>query len=150
MGLLKERMVTTGRVFCRDGELDIIFGDVHRSVRENEDRRLYPLLPGSRGTTTPREWRLAAKAGGETFEQKRPDWITFPLAAPPAPAVAPPARESTGMEQKSAPAVSPAKPAPAGRKNAEERLMILNELHNKKLITDEEYRAKRLEILNEL
>lgn len=150
MGLLKEPMVTTGRVFSRDGELDVIFGDVHRAVRENEDRRLYPFLPGSRGTAAAREWRLAAKPGGETSDQKRPDWITFSLAAPPAPAVAPPLRESTGTEQKAAPAVSPAKPAPAGKKSAEERLMILNELHNKKLITDEEYRAKRLEILNEL
>ncbi len=149
MGLLKEPMVTTGRVFSRDGELDIIFGDVHRAVRENEERRLYPFLPGSRGTAAPKEWRLAAKAGGEPFDRKRPDWITCSLAAPPSPAVAPPARE-TGTEQKAAPAVSPAKPAPAGRKSAEERLMILNELHNKGLITDEEYRAKRLEILNEL
>jgi hypothetical protein len=150
MGLLKERMVTTGRAFCRDGEFDIIFGEVHRSVRENEDRRLYPLLPGSRREAAPREWRLAATSGGETFDQKRPDWITFSLAAPPAPAITPPARESTGTEQKAPPAISPAKPADAGRKNAEERLMILNELHNKKLITDEEYRAKRREILNEL
>jgi hypothetical protein len=149
MGLLKEPMVTTGRVFCRDGELDIVFGDVHRAVRENEDRRLYPFLPGSRGATAPREWRLAVKPGGETFDQKRPDWITFSLSAPPSPAVAP-ARESTGTEQKAAPAVSPTKPAEAGKKSAEERLMMLNELHNKKLITDEEYRAKRLEILNEL
>jgi len=150
MGLLKEPMVTTGRVFCRDGKLDIIFGDVHRAVRENEDRRLYPFVPGSRGTAAPREWRLAAKAGGETFDQKRQDWITFSLAAPPAPAVAPPARESTGTEQKAAPAVSPTKPAAVGKKSAEERLIILNELHNKNLINDEEYRTKRLEILNEL
>jgi hypothetical protein len=149
---LKERMVTTGRVFCRDGELDIIFGDVHRIVREFEDRRLYPLLPGSRSAAPPREWRLAVKPGGETFTLTRPDWVTFSLAAqpPPVPAPAPPVGESTGAEKKAAPAVSPAKPAAVGKKSAEERLMILNELHDKKLITDEEYRAKRLEILNEL
>lgn len=151
MGLLKERMVTTGRIFCRDGELDIIFGDVHRPVRENEDRRLSPLLPGSRGAAPPREWRLAAKPGAETFEQKRPDWITFSLAAPPAPTVAPSVPEGAGpASPASSPAVSPEKPATADKKGAEERLMILNNLRSKKLITEDEYRAKRLEIINEL
>ena len=43
----------------------------------------------------------------------------------------------------------PAEPGKQGR-TVEERLMLLNDLKNKKLITDEEYRAKRQEILNEL
>ncbi|HEY6874562.1 MAG TPA: SHOCT domain-containing protein [Geobacteraceae bacterium] len=149
MGLVKERLVTTGRVFCRDGEVDIIFGDVHRPVRENEDRRLYPFLPGTRGAAAPREWLLAARTGGETFAVIRPDWVTFSLASPPTPAAAP-APASAGPEKTAAPAISPAKPAAPGGKSAAERLMILNELHDKRLITDEEYRAKRLEILNEL
>jgi hypothetical protein len=155
MGLVRERMVTTGRVFCRDGELNIIFGDMHRSFRENEDRRLQPFLPGSRGAAPAREWRLIAKAGGEPFVAKRPDWVSFSLAAPPAvvtapAAVVPATGAGRGTEQKAPTAVSPAKPATAGKKSPEERLIILNDLHNKKLITDEEYRAKRLEILNEL
>ncbi len=150
MGLLKGRMVTTGRVFCRAGELNIIFGDVHRLLRENEDRRLQPFLPGSRGETKNQELRFAIKAGGEPFDVKRPDWVAFSLAAPVAPApAAPPASGGTATEEK-APAAAVGKPAAGVRRSAEERLMILNDLHNKKLITDEEYRAKRQEILNEL
>ena len=42
------------------------------------------------------------------------------------------------------------RPAPAAKKGIEERLMILNDLRNKKLITDEEYRTKRMDILNDL
>lgn len=154
MGVLKQRMVTTGRVFCLDGQINIIFGDVLRYVRENEDRRLYPLLQGSRAAATPREWTLAAKPGGEAFTAKRPDWITYPIAGivvPAAVPAAPPGSGSIGTDTKDAPpAVSPEKPAPTGRKSVEERLQILNELRAKQLISEEEYRVKRREILNEL
>jgi hypothetical protein len=153
LGVLQERKVTTGRVFCRDGQLNIIFGDVLRDVREDEDRRLYPFLPGSRGAAAPGKWALTAKQEGESFIMTRPDWVTFPLAGPPAPIAAPAGRQEngvTGAENKEAPAVSPEKPAGPVKKSVEERLVILNELWNKKLITEEEYRQKRLEILNEL
>jgi hypothetical protein len=153
LGILRERKVTTGRVFCRDGRLNIIFGDVLRDVREDEDRRLYPFLPGSRGAAAPGKWALTAKQEGEPFTMTRPDWVTFPLAGPPAPIAAPAARQendSTGAENKEAPAVSPEKPVAPVKKSIEERLVILNELRNKNLITEEEYRQKRLGILNEL
>jgi len=151
LGIFKEPMVTTGRVFCQDGEFNIIFGDVHRSVKENEDRRLHPFLPGSRGAAPTSDWRVSTKAGGETALAKRPDWLIFPIAGPTAPAVVPaPRRETGGTGTGMPPAVSPEKPAPAGRKSLEERLIILNDLRSKKLITEEEYRAKRTEILNEL
>ncbi len=146
---LKERMVTTGRVFCRDGRLDIIFGDVHRPVKDNEDRRLYPFLQGSRAVARQGAWALTARAGGESFAMERPDWITFPIVGSAAPAVAPAVREETGRPAVPS-AVSPAKPAATARKSIEERLRTLNDLHDKKLITDEEYRTKRQEILNEL
>jgi hypothetical protein len=160
MGFLKERMVTTGRVFCLDGHLNIIFGEVHRSVKENEDRRLHPFLPGSRVTAARHEWTLTAKPGMEGITMKRPDWVIFPIAGPTvltpvvAPATVPAAPQSSGSAGTEKKEVVPAgpreKPAISGKKSVEERLMILNELRNKKLITDEEYRAKRLEILNEL
>lgn len=150
---LKERMVTTGRVFCRDGRLNIIFGDVHRSVKENEDRRLYPFLPGSRTVAHQGEWALTARSGGESFAMERPDWVTYPIVGSAAPVVAPTLRERGGTipAATTAPSVSPPeKPVTTGRKSVEERLRTLNDLHDKKLITDEEYRAKRQEILNEL
>ena len=154
MGFLKERMVTTGRVFCRDGQLNIIFGEVHRPVKENEDRRLYPLLPGSRGADTRREWTLAAQPGMEDFTMKRPDWVIFPVAGPAVPVAAPATPQGSGSTGTGKKAVIPAepreKPAMVGKKSVEERLMMLNDLRNKKLVTEEEYRAKRLEILNDL
>jgi hypothetical protein len=153
-GVFKESKVTTARVFCRDGELNIIFGDVLRDVREQEDRRLNPFLPGSRTAVATLNWTLAARAGGEHFAVKRPDWLTFPLTGSATPLTVPAAREDSGSSvtggKAAAPAVAPEKPAPAEKKSVEERLMLLNELRNKKLITEEEYRAKRLEILNEL
>lgn len=146
---LKERMVTTGRIFCRNGRLDIIFGDVHRPVKDNEDRRLYPFLQGSRAIARQGEWALTMRPGGESFAMERPDWVTFPIVGSAAPAVAPAVREETGRPAAPS-AVSPAKPAATGRKSMEERLRVLNDLHDKKLITDEEFRTKRQEILNEL
>ncbi len=152
---LKQRSVTTGRVFCREGQVNIIFGDVHRVVRDNEDRRLYPFLPGSRSVAHQGEWKLTARKGGESLVMVRPDWVTFPIVGPAAPVVAPAVREEPGRAAPAGTAttpsvVSPAKPAAAGRKSVEERLRTLNDLHDKKLITDEEYRAKRREILDEL
>lgn len=142
---LKQRMVTTGRVFAGNGELNIIFGNLHRPLRDNEDRRLLPFLPGRRSTTTGNELMLAAKPGGELFTLKRSDWVVFPLDGPTAPAVLPVATQA-----ERAPAATEAKPAARGKAGVAERLAILNDLHDKKLITDEEYRLKRLEILNEL
>jgi hypothetical protein len=154
MGVLKERMVTTGRLYCQDGRLNIIFGDVHRYMKENEDRRLHPLLPGSRSSAASGEWTLATKPGGEPFTVKRPDWIEFPLAGPVVPATAPAAPHDAGVTGAGSKAAAPAspgeKPGKAGTATIEERLRTLNDLHDKKLITDEEYRAKRREILNEL
>lgn len=153
MGLFKERRVTAGRVFSRDGEINIIFGDLSRDVKDNEDRRLNPILPGSRSSSAPRNWELTVKSG-ETFAMKRPDWITFPIMGPAVSIGIPGVPQETGTTGKvvkpATPAPSLQKPAPAAKKSIEERLMLLNELRDKKLITEEEYRAKRLEILNEL
>lgn len=148
-GFLKERKMTTGRVFCRDGRLNIIFGDVLRDVKENEDRRLHPLLQGARGRTAPHDWALVARSGSEEFALERPDWITFSLAVPGAALSLPPeVNSAVQAPSKAVPPVqpegSPAKPGIA------ERLMLLNELRDKHLITDEEYRGKRQHILDGL
>jgi hypothetical protein len=154
MSIVKEDQVTTGRVFVRDGQLNIIFGKLHDKVNEREERRLNPYLPGSRDTVMPQEMLLVARPGGESFTFKRPDWVVFPLVAPavlvtpteepaveaPAPSVAAPI----------APGVSHQRPAPPAKKSVEERLTILKGLKEKGLITEEEFKAKRQEILNDL
>ncbi|HTG81958.1 MAG TPA: SHOCT domain-containing protein [Geobacteraceae bacterium] len=153
MGLVNEREVTTGRAYCRDGQLNIIFGDVHRTVKENEDRRLNPFVPGSRGTAAPGKWSLKATSGGEQFAVKRADWVAFPLEGPTVPAAAPAVRHDAGTAgtgDKAVPPAVPGQPGKSGKATFEERLRTLDDLHDKKLITDEEYRAKRRDILNEL
>ncbi|HEX9077978.1 MAG TPA: SHOCT domain-containing protein [Desulfuromonadaceae bacterium] len=150
-GFLKERTVTTGRVFCRDGRLTIIFGEVLRDVKENEDPRLHPLQMGSRSKTSPHDWVLAAKSGSAGFTLVRPDWITFPLTAPEVPdaATAPPeAGNSVRSPPKTVPLVSPERPST--KPGIAERLKLLNELRDRHLITDEEYRSKRQQILDAL
>jgi hypothetical protein len=151
-GVLQERKVTTGRVFCLDGQLNIIFGEVLREVKESEDRRLYPFHAGSRTVTTAGKWVLSKKTDGENFTVQRTDWLTFPLANPATTVLRPATvQDADNTHNKTAhPAVSPAKPATAVIKSVEERLTILNDLWQKKLVTDEEYRIKRREILNEL
>ena len=130
LGLFQERRVTVGRVFCRNGELNIIFGEVHRYVKEDEDRRLYPFLSASRAVAATGNWALKRNPGGEEFTVKRADWLSFPVA--PSPMIR---HDTAGSGTGS---------------NAEERLRTLGELQRKRLITDEEYRAKRREILKDL
>ncbi|HEX9022641.1 MAG TPA: SHOCT domain-containing protein [Geobacteraceae bacterium] len=175
LGFLKRRMVTTGRVFCQDGQLNIIFGDVHRLLTETmgkpEDRRLNPFAPGSRaGGNGKMDGFLLPKKDGEVFAKMREDWVIFPLKGPEPTPSETPAQEGGASEagkgaqtpsgqtsstpaaevRKSAPATYHEKQVPPAKKGVEERLMQLNDLRNKKLITDEEYKAKRMEILNDL
>jgi hypothetical protein len=125
-----------------------------------EDRRLNPFNNGSRSVTVGvHEGVLLPKQGGEIFAKMRDDWVLFPIKGPETPQ---PTQESgtTASETKE---VAPAqnqnvgtpvpytgKTSPAVKKSVEERLMILNELRNKKLITEEEFRTKKLDILNDL
>jgi len=154
MGLLKRRMITLGRVFCQGGELNIIFGDVLRDVNDKEDRRLHPFLQGTRNGGGPREVVLTVRPEKEKFIMKRPDWVVFPIAGPVSTEGSPTAPEKMEKGGKPDTVVQPAtpgkEPAVSGRKGIEERLMMLNDLKERRLITDEEYRAKRREILDEL
>jgi len=139
-GLAKSPRVTTGRVFFKAGKLNLIVGLVQKDVNEREDRRLSPFTPGSRQKQASGEWTLLADT-----PLVRGDWLAFSedwqaLVVP-----------SAVVEKKEAavPAttVQPAKRSEEIRKPAE-RLIILKELKEKGLITEDEYRAKRQEILN--
>ena len=158
-GFLKQTKVTTGRMFYQEGRLNLIFGIVQREVLDTEDRRLNPFVPGSRLTPSILDGRITAVAGGVPFTLKRPDWLVFA----PAGSVPPPAEPTKSRPEAVAPVVAPAAPVapvpeapkrvdrPAGQtRSLEERLMLLNELKQKGLITEEEYRAKRTRILDEL
>ena len=154
---LKVRQVTTGRAFYADGKLNIIFGVMHRDIKENEDRRLNPLTPGSRTRPSDFNEEVMALPGEQPFSKPRHDWVVFTresMAKPPASATAPagdehPQRQSQGATSRQAEAPNAEMPRVKAR-SPEERLIQLNELKKKQLITDEEYRSKRMEILNDL
>jgi hypothetical protein len=158
---LKVRQITTGRVFYQDGKLNIIFGIMHRDIKENEDRRLNPLAPGSRTQAGDFESLIMAQAGEQPFSKPRGDWVVFTrenLDKPVVTTTAPAGEERRLEQAEQRPAGSTIRQteeqkavAPLVKgKSAEERLIQLNELKNKHLITDEEYRSKRMEILNDL
>jgi hypothetical protein len=146
-GFAKSPRVTTGRAFYKEGQLNIIFGLVQKDVNEREDRRLSPFTPGNRSKPTEGEWTLLPQPGQNGYNQVRKDWVTFsgewrtPIAQPP-------------VAEQYVPPVQPAPVQPVKRshdtRKPADRLSTLNELKDKGLISEEEYRGKRLEILNGL
>lgn len=146
-GFTKSPKVTTGRAFYKDGRLNIIFGLAQKDVNEREDRRLAPFTPGSRQKAAEGEWTLLPQYGQNGFNLVRKDWMTFsdewraPVAQTPVAVKIVPSVETTPVQ--------PVKRSNDTRRPAE-RLSTLNELKDKGLISEEEYRGKRLEILNGL
>lgn len=142
-GLSKEPRVTTGRLFVRSGRLNLIIGLAQRDVNEREDRRLAPFTPGSRKAAAAGEWLLHVPTEPSGYTMVRRDWVSVATGWQP-----PPSADSTPT--------APANQSPAVPNRREqsrspaERLTTLNELKTRGLITDEEYRSKRLQILNDL
>lgn len=139
-GFAKSPKVTTGRLFFQAGKLNLIVGMVQNDVNEREDRRLAPFTPGSRQKQARGEWTLLTDT-----PLVRGDWLAFGEDWQ-APLVSLPAAEKREAAAPVA-AAQPEKRSEEVRKPAE-RLIILNELKEKGLITEDEYRTKRLEILN--
>lgn len=147
LGLAMSPTVTTGRAFYKEGRLNIIFGLVRQDFNEREDRRLAPFTPGNRHTAAAGEWTLQQQPGQNGFTLVRKDWVAFSDEWRAAVIHMPAAEQN--------PASIQTMPAQRGKQNIDtrspaERLATLNELKNKGLITDEEYRGKRMEILNGL
>jgi hypothetical protein len=143
-GLAKESRYTSARVFYREGKLNIIFGKIHGDYRANQDRRLYPLAPGSRTKASQHGWMLLEQQDQEfrkTSDGIRSDWIALDLASMEARAA---------MGEKQSEMGKDFQPGYKSQKTVEERLQLLEELKKKKLISDEEYQKKRANILGEL
>lgn len=147
LGFARSPKVTTGRAFYKDGQLNIIFGFARKDFNEREDRRLAPLTPGNRLGALDGEWRLQPQSGQSGYSLVRKDWVIFsdawliPVATVPV------------VEKAAAPELVPSVPPlkrPGYERNPAERLSTLNELKDKGLISEDEYRVKRLEILNGL
>lgn len=143
-----EPLVTTGLVYYRNGQLNIIFGKMHTpfEVHYMNTGKLPRLTPGSRHRRIQSGWKVT---GGQQLHyprEGRTDWVSLPINA-----TASPAKTTTP-----AAARNKGKPSQTMRKNDKQyqsiakRLRILDKLHANGLITDKEYRQKRQQILNNL
>ena len=141
-GLAKGPKVTTGRVFYKAGRLNIIVGLVQQEVRDRDDRRLFPFTPGSRQKASAGEWTLLTSS-----PLVRRDWMAFGDEWR-ASVVQIPVTEQRIPSAQTAPA--PLKKQNSDARRPADRLTTLNELKDKGLVSEEEYRGKRLEILNGL
>ncbi|WP_348755097.1 SHOCT domain-containing protein [uncultured Aquincola sp.] len=161
-GLLGTPYGLTARIFVQGGALQLIVNDARLDFyNEYRGARILPTFKfGSRNAAG--HARLSSPDATST----RADWLAFalapraamPAAAPaPAGAVAPaaaaaPARAAAPA---AAPAATPPAPAAASRDarfydEQEQRLRSLKRLRDQNLITEEEYQAKRKEILQAL
>lgn len=194
-GTLKEARVTTGRIFYVQGHLNIIFRDVQGKYKYLSDRRLDPLLPGSRYASTNPSWTLVPQPGQELYTaagERRRDWLLLDpeiilthedQAAEPAERTQRLVEEADQLrqqlsegqtaqqelkqqvealqkdirtlQQKKPSGEQPPPPPngnarPAQGRSYEERLSILRHLRDKGLVTEQEYEAKRRQILEEI
>lgn len=169
LGFAKSPKVTTGRAFYTEGRLNIIFGFAQKDFNEREDRRLSPFIPGDRQKPLEGEWSLLPQPGQKGFTLVRNDWVTFsdewraPDLQPPAdrqkvPSLqtrsAQPLKLQAPVAGNDVPAVQPPLVQPGtpniDTRTAAGRLTTLKELKDQGLITEDEYRSKRSEILNGL
>ncbi|WP_324080919.1 SHOCT domain-containing protein [Geomonas sp.] len=155
-------VVTTGRVFYQDNGLNLILGRV-RSETHGDDRRLDPFVPGSRLREATLPGPVLMGSGKAPHLPGRSDWLVFPVrteAERPAPKPEPVTQKPAAPEPQQPAVREPAREVPqrapqgvtpgTAASNIEQRLRTLDDLKAKGLITDEEYRAKRKSILNEL
>jgi len=90
--MAKESKTTTGRVFISGGRLNIVFGLIHEIYSEKDkitgqtvDRRLHPLLPGTRKFEADIHTRIALDKGQSFYldpetGKERADWLVIDIA----------------------------------------------------------------------
>jgi hypothetical protein len=89
--LSKEQMVNSARVFFSGGRLNIIFGKIREVYRDKDpvtgqpiDRRINPLLPGTRRSDSDPNVRIALDNGQSYYidpktGKERTDWIVLDI-----------------------------------------------------------------------
>ena len=165
------RVVTTGRVFYLQDQLNVIFGLVHGQYEGQLQATGYlrPFTPGSRDGSAARDGGVLPAASMQYAAAGRQDWVQIPqqawTPATAAPAAAPaPSPPQTVAPAQPAPRVTggpalqvipqaatpPARDGEAQYQELERRLEVLKTLWEKKLITREQYEEKSRAILDEL
>jgi Short C-terminal domain len=156
--LFEKRTVTAGRVFYKNRQLNVIFGEIHGEFEDQflATGWLRPFVTGSRAAKRGGNWAVVPVDGVQYASANRSDWIWLAEASmPPAverPTGAPAPTAAPAAGSSATPA--PARPAPPAHSDAyyqdiEKRLTLLKGLREKGLITEEEYNEKRKAILKE-
>lgn len=176
-GILGLELANAGRIFMADGKINLILGTERSEVLNALRPGIPPQVPPFTGLRQHQASGVKL-AASQDVQLLRPDWGSIaplniaPLStALPVPTnTAPPtiAASATSISSSTVnptAAISPATTAattatstfaapnaPAGSpsSNIEARLILLNRLHQQKLITDTEFQQKRAEILKEL
>lgn len=145
LGAFGQKLTSSGRVFYRAGELNLILGvqlsDALLGLRPGT-RPTRAILPGERARAADRVAIVEAGSGGRLL---RRDWLAIPLqagVARPSQALAPAAEAApaTALD-------------PSVQKHFDEqqtRLLLLKRLRDQGVISDAEYEAKRAETLRQL
>ena len=158
-GLFGKSLGVTARAFVRDGRLNLIVQDGRLEFVDQyfRDFQMPRFDYGSRS----KGGNAILKAPGA--ENPRPDWIVIPLdelvtpapqppaaAVPPKPVPAPVPAAAPAVVPVAIPAAQPKAPGKAAPSSPEARLQELKRLREKDLITEEEYRKRKEEILKEI
>lgn len=89
--IANEQKTTSGRVFISGGRLNIVFGLIHELYRKKDpatqqpiDRRLHPLLPGTRKFDSKPHARIALDKGQANYfdsetDKERTDWLVIDI-----------------------------------------------------------------------
>jgi len=160
----RRNRLTAGRAFFRNGTLNVIFGEIQSPYRKKNiygklDEDFSPREYGSRVSPAAQEGVLVASTEVSLLtdqQGQRGDWVVFAPAATGASPVTRPADEVPPAEPVppaavSSPAVDSATDsADVANDDIERRLETLKRLREKDLISEDVYREKVDEVLNEL
>lgn len=147
------RTVTTGRIFYKNGRLNVIFGEIHGEFGDEfiATGYLRPFAAGSRTHKRGVNWAVIPDERAQYASADRKDWIQAPEGSI---AAAPVQERATGTSQ--TPAVAPVAAPPNVAPNSdtyyqtvEKRLSVLKGLRDKGLIMEDEYNEKRKAILKD-
>jgi hypothetical protein len=158
----RRNRLTAGRAFFRNGTLNVIFGEIQSPYRKkniygNLDEDFSPREHGSRASPEAQEAVLVASTEVSLLtdqQGQRGDWVVFvPTGTNPArrPADEVPPAEPVPPAAASSPAADPATDsADVANDDIERRLETLKRLREKGLISEDVYREKVDEVLNDL
>jgi len=138
------RTVTTGRLFVRNQQLNLIFGLIQYPFEQNlidNSSELRPFTPGSR--RAPIENRSTIAGNQARLVGDRPDWVVFD-ASRLAVATAPKQDQTKSTNNKT----TVNAPVDDHYKEIESRLRLLDRLKADHVITEDEYRERRRAILD--